>query len=70
MIFYLLLSSTKCDQLNDLVPAFKVSSSDITNIPLLRKISGKGKPILLSTGASNINEIKFAIKNQIILKTR
>ena len=51
------------DQLNDLVPAFKVSSSDITNIPLLRKISGKGKPILLSTGASNINEIKFAIKN-------
>jgi len=51
------------DFLNPLVPLFKISSSDITNVPLLRKISKKGKPVLLSTGASAENEIKFAIKN-------
>ena len=48
--------------LKNLVPVFKVSSSDITNVPLLRKISEIGKPVILSTGASNISEIKFAIK--------
>ncbi len=51
------------DFLYPLVPAYKVASSDITNVPLLRKISKKGKPVLLSTGASNIREIKFAIRN-------
>ena len=52
--------------MDPLVPFFKISSSDITNVPLLRKISTKKKPIILSTGASSINEIKTALK---ILKT-
>ena len=50
------------DFLDKLVPAFKISSSDITNYPLLEKISKKNKPILLSTGASSLNEIKKALK--------
>ena len=50
------------DYLNPLVPFFKISSSDITNIPLLRKISKKKKPIILSTGAASINEIRNALK--------
>ena len=50
------------DYLNPLVPFFKISSSDITNTPLLRKISKKRKPIVLSTGAASINEIKNALK--------
>ena len=45
-----------------LVPLFKISSSDITNIPLLREIAKTKKPTILSTGASNISEIKKAIK--------
>ena len=49
--------------INPLVPIFKISSSDISNVPLLRKISSIGKPVLLSTGGSNISEIKNAIKN-------
>jgi len=49
------------DFLYDLVPAFKISSSDITNIPFIKYIARKGKPIFLSTGASTINEIKEAI---------
>ena len=48
--------------LKNLVPVFKVSSSDITNVPLLKKISKTGKPVILSTGASSISEIKFAVK--------
>ena len=50
------------DFLKKLVPAFKISSSDITNVQLLRKVAKTQKPIILSTGASNIKEIKFAIK--------
>ncbi len=50
------------DELSPLVPAFKISSSDITNYPLLEKISKKKKPVLVSTGASNVDEIKNAIK--------
>ena len=50
------------DYLNPLVPFYKISSSDITNIPLLKKISRKRKPIVLSTGAATISEIKNALR--------
>ena len=46
----------------DKVKYFKISSSDITNYPLIEKISTTKKPIILSTGASSINEIENAIK--------
>jgi len=48
------------DFLNPLMPFFKVASADITNFPLLEKIASKKKPILLSTGASNVSEINKA----------
>ena len=47
--------------LDPLIPFFKIASADITNIPFLRKIAQKGKPIVLSTGASNLDEINIAI---------
>ena len=50
------------DFLCDLVPVFKISSSDITNIPFIKYIARKQKPIFLSTGASTIKEIKDAIE--------
>lgn len=49
------------DMLNPLVNFFKISSSDITNFPLMKKIASKKKPIILSTGASTIKEIREAI---------
>tara|TARA_Y100000816_G_C26081652_1_gene570150 strand:+ start:830 stop:1855 length:1026 start_codon:yes stop_codon:yes gene_type:complete len=49
------------DYLENLVPFYKISSSDITNIPFIRRIADKQKPILLSTGASNIKEISHAL---------
>ena len=44
------------------LPLFKIASADITNVPLLKAISSQKKPILLSTGASQLDEIKFALK--------
>ncbi len=38
------------DYLNPLVPFFKISSSDITNIPLLRKISKKKSQLFFQLG--------------------
>jgi len=49
------------EYLNPLVPFFKIASADITNIPFLRKIASKGKPIVLSTGASTLGEIDIAL---------
>ncbi len=43
------------------VPAFKIASSDITHLPLLRHVASKGKPVLLSTGMSFLSEVADAI---------
>ncbi len=48
--------------LNPFLNVFKISSSDITNFPLIDEIRKKKKPIILSTGASNLAEIKDALK--------
>jgi N-acetylneuraminate synthase len=48
--------------LENIVPAYKIASADITNHPLLRCIARQKKPILLSTGASTIGEIDEAVR--------
>ena len=48
--------------LNDLMPVFKISSSDITNIPFIEYLCGFEKPIILSTGASYLWEIQKAVE--------
>ena len=47
--------------LNDLMDVFKISSSDITNKPFIKFICDFEKPIILSTGASNLPEIGEAV---------
>ena len=44
------------------VPLYKVASADITYHDLLRKMARTGKPILLSTGASEMDEIERALE--------
>jgi len=44
------------------VPAFKIASGEITNLPLIKYIAQKGKPIILSTGMSTMAEIKEALQ--------
>ncbi len=39
----------------------KVPSGEITNLPYLRKVGGYKKPIILSTGMSNLGEIEAAL---------
>ena len=41
---------------------FKVASCDLNNYPLLEEIIKTKKPILLSTGASNLNEVRKTVK--------
>lgn len=40
---------------------FKIPSGEITNKPFLQHIGRKGKPVILSTGMSNIDEVKAAL---------
>jgi N-acetylneuraminate synthase len=47
------------DQLG--VPAFKVASADMTNLPLLDHLIGKNKPLIISTGMSNMDEVEFSV---------
>lgn len=49
------------DLLAPLMPFIKIASADITNVPLLRKAASKRMPIVLSTGASNMEEIAKAV---------
>jgi N,N'-diacetyllegionaminate synthase len=49
---------------------FKVPSGEITNIPYLEVLGKFGKKIILSTGMSNISEIKKAVKTLVISGTK
>lgn len=43
------------------MPAYKIGSGELTNIPFLIHIAKIGKPVILSSGMSNMNEIKAAV---------
>lgn len=49
------------DYLDELMEVYKISSSDLNNHPFVEYQAKKGKPILLSVGASNEDEIDAAI---------
>lgn len=43
------------------IPAFKIGSGELTNYSLLKYISEKGKPMILSTGMSDLKEVGDAV---------
>lgn len=44
------------------VPLFKIGSGEVTNVPYLRHIGAKGKPVILSTGMATLAEVERAVE--------
>jgi N,N'-diacetyllegionaminate synthase len=51
------------DELDSLdLPAIKISSTDVTNLPFLRKVAKKNVPIILSCGMTYLEEVEIALR--------
>jgi N-acetylneuraminate synthase len=48
------------DELN--VPLYKIASTDLNNLPLIRYIASKGRPIILSTAMSELEEVRASVE--------
>ena len=55
---YDIKSADLLDKLN--IPFFKIASTDANNIPMLKHIASKGKPILLSTAMCTLDEVTYS----------
>lgn len=50
------------DYLEDMVDFYKISSSDLSNLPFIEHIGSKGKPVFLSVGAAYLSEVDEAVR--------
>ncbi len=55
-------SRAACDFLETLdVPAYKIGSGEADNLPLIRHIASKGKPVIMSTGMQSIKTLQASV---------
>lgn len=53
------------DYLEDMVDFYKISSSDLSNLPFIRYIGSKGKAVYMSVGAAYISEVDVAVRTLV-----
>lgn len=55
------LDLASADALEPLVDAYKIASSDIAFYPLLERVAASGKPVIISTGLSDLREVSETV---------
>ena len=62
MLFGTAFDEPSADLLAEIdVPAFKISSADLVNTPLLRHVAAYGQPVFLSTGGGTLEDVERAL---------
>ena len=49
-------------ELDEFIEIYKISSLDLTNIPFIKFLASKNKPLILPTGAATLSEIRQVVK--------
>ncbi|HET9465326.1 MAG TPA: N-acetylneuraminate synthase family protein [Gemmatimonadales bacterium] len=52
------------------MPAYKIASGDLKNLPLLRHVAGFGKPMIVSTGGARLEDVERAYETIVPLNPR
>lgn len=61
-------SADFCEELE--LPAYKIASGDLKNIPLLRHVAKFGKPMIISTGAADMKDVERAYETIMPLNSQ
>ncbi|MFH1383812.1 MAG: N-acetylneuraminate synthase family protein, partial [Candidatus Omnitrophota bacterium] len=62
LFFLSVFDEERADFLNSIdIPCFKISSGDLTHLPLIKHVARSKRPIIISTGMGTLEEVKKAV---------